>query len=182
MHRSNTITINGDLQTIYRLGAQIENWPSLLPHYRYVDVLWQDGNRMVARMGASRDGLPVSWMCYQERFPDEPRVTFRHIDGFTRGMEVAWTFQQHDDGTVTVRIAHAFRKGWPVLDRFVSAKVVGEFFVAAIAGKTLEQVKLLAEAERAAHRGVDVIRPEDLDALEQLPGARLRQSETGAGI
>jgi ribosome-associated toxin RatA of RatAB toxin-antitoxin module len=168
MHRTNAITIDGDLQTIYALGAEIERWPDLLPHYRFVDVLWQDGDRMVARMGASRDGLPVSWMCYQERIPEEPRITFRHIGGFTRGMQVAWTFEEHGDGLVTVRIAHDFRKGWPVLDRFVSATVVGEWFVSAIAGKTLAQVQLLAEAEREAHRGVDVIRPEQLEQLEQL--------------
>jgi ribosome-associated toxin RatA of RatAB toxin-antitoxin module len=166
LHRTNTIAIDGDLDTIYRLGAEIERWPDLLPHYRFVEVLWRDGNRRVARMGASRDGLPVSWLAYQERFPDEPRITFRHIGGFTRGMQVSWTFEEHD-GLVTVRIAHDFRKGWPVLDRFVSATVVGEWFVSAIAGKTLVQVKLLAEGDREAHRDVDMIRPGDLDELER---------------
>ena len=58
MHRTNSIQIDGDLQNIYKLGSEIENWPNLLPHYRYVDVLWQHENQMVARMAASRDGLP----------------------------------------------------------------------------------------------------------------------------
>jgi ribosome-associated toxin RatA of RatAB toxin-antitoxin module len=163
MRSSIQITIDGDLHTIYTLGAEIENWPNLLPHYRSVDVLWRDENRVVAKMAASRDGLPVSWTCWQERIPDEPRIAFRHIDGFTRGMQVAWTFEEHD-GLVTVRIIHEFRKGWPVqaLDRFVTEKIVGSFFVHAIAGKTLSMVKLLAEADRDAHRGVDVIRAEDV--------------------
>lgn len=163
MHSTISITIDGDLQHIYTIGSQIENWPNLLPHYRYVDVLWRDDNRMVAKMGASRDGIPVSWMCWQERLPDEPRIVFRHIDGFTRGMKVAWTFEQHDD-LVTVSITHDFMKGWPIrrLDQFVSDRVVGDFFVGAIAGKTLAQVKLLAEADRDAHRSVSVTRAEDI--------------------
>jgi hypothetical protein len=52
-----------------------------------------------------------------------------------------------------VRIVHEFRKGWPVLDRFVSERVVGAFFVSAIASRTLSMVKLLAEADQLAHRG-----------------------------
>lgn len=167
MLRTNAIRIDGELGNIYRLGAEIENWPNLLPHYRAVEVLWQDGDRMVAKMAASRDGIPVSWMCYQERFPDEPRITFRHIGGFTRGMNVAWLFDTHDDGTVTVRIRHDFRKGWPImnLDRWVSEKVVGEFFVHAIASRTLEMIKLLAESDRESHAGVSSIYAEDLDTV-----------------
>ncbi|HUG14599.1 MAG TPA: SRPBCC family protein [Thermomicrobiales bacterium] len=162
-----SVTIDGDLEHIYRIGSRIENWPNLLPHYRYVDVLWRDDTRMVARMGASRDGIPVSWMCWQERLPDEPRIAFRHIGGFTRGMQVAWTFEEHA-GLVTVTIHHEFNKGWPLaaLDRFVSDRIVGNFFVGAIAGKTLAQVKLLAEADRDAHRGVEVVRAEDFPARE----------------
>jgi ribosome-associated toxin RatA of RatAB toxin-antitoxin module len=152
VNRAIEIRIDGDLTAIYKLGAEIEQWPNLLPHYRDVRVRWQEGNRCVARMYASRDGIPVSWMCWQERDPATPRITFRHIGGFTRGMVAVWTFDQHDDDTVTARITHEFRKGWPIqsLDRFVTDTIVGEFFTHNIAGKTLGMVKLLAEAERAA--------------------------------
>ena len=161
MHLTNTITIDGELETIYRLGAEIERWPEILPHYRTVDIVRRshDGRRVEAKMAARRGRIPVSWTCRQERDPVEPRITFRHVGGFTRGMDVAWTFEQHDDGLVTVRIDHEFQKGWPILDQFVSEKVVGGFFVSAIAGKTLERVKLLAEREReraARHQAASV--------------------------
>ena len=164
MRRANEITIAGDLMTIYRLGAEIEKWPDLLPHYRSVDLLWQSGNQCVARMKAWRDGIPVSWMCFQERIQSEPKVVFRHIGGFTRGMIATWVFQENPDNTVTVRIIHEFRKGWPVqgFDRFVTDRVVGEFFTHNIAGKTLNMVKVLAEADRDAHSGPMGIRGEDL--------------------
>lgn len=167
MNSTISITIDGDLEHIYTMGAEIENWPNLLPHYRYVKVLWRDEHRMVAKMGASRDGIPVSWMCWQERLPDEPRIVFRHIGGFTRGMKVAWTFETQGD-LVTVSIHHEFSKGLPLkaVDRLVSDRIVGDFFVDAVAGKTLAQVKLLAEADRDAHRGIDLVRAEDLLTAE----------------
>jgi ribosome-associated toxin RatA of RatAB toxin-antitoxin module len=154
MNRSIEIRIDGDLEAIYRLGAEIEHWPRLLPHYRDVRVLWHEGNRCVAKMYASRDGIPVSWMCWQERDPATPKITFRHIGGFTRGMVAVWTFDKHPDDTVTARITHEFRKGWPIqgLDRFVTDRIVGDFFTHSIAGKTLGMVKLLAEADRESWR------------------------------
>jgi hypothetical protein len=68
-------------------------------------------------------------------------------------MQVAWTFEALPGGRVTARITHDFSKGWQpaALDRLVSDKIVGGFFVHAIATRTLEMIKLLAEAERAAH-------------------------------
>jgi ribosome-associated toxin RatA of RatAB toxin-antitoxin module len=155
MRRVNEITIDADVATIYALAADVERWPALLPHYRAVQVLWRedDGRRLVARMAATRSGIPVRWTCWLERDPAEPRLTFRHIGGFTRGMQVAWTFEPLTDGRVTVRITHVFSKGWPgaVLDQVVSDTIVGAFFVHAIASRTLAMVRLLAESEHAVH-------------------------------
>lgn len=146
MQSTNEIVIARDTATIFKLGAEIEHWPELLPHYRAVTILRQEGHRCIAKMAASRDGIPVSWTCYQERDADTPRIRFRHIGGFTKGMQVAWTFDERD-GLTTVRIHHEFDKGWwpPFFDSFVSERIVGHFFVSNIANKTLQQVKLLAE-------------------------------------
>lgn len=160
MHCTNEITIDSDLDTIFKLGAEIERWPRLLPHYRSVKLLRQEGNRCVAHMAASRDGIPVSWTCAQERDAETPRILFHHIGGFTRGMAVAWTFEERDE-QVIVRITHQFQKGWPLqaLDRFVSEKVVGDFFVANIADKTLQSMKLLAERDPVAYEGSGALEP-----------------------
>jgi ribosome-associated toxin RatA of RatAB toxin-antitoxin module len=154
MDRSDEVIIDGDIQTIFKLGSEIEYWPELLPHYRSVTILQERGNRYMAEMKASRSGIPVSWSCLQERDPSIPRIFFRHIGGFTKGMEVFWTFNERDDGTVAVRISHDFRKGWPVdaFDRFVSDTIVGDFFVGNIAGRTLNTIKMIAEDERQRSR------------------------------
>lgn len=160
MYRINRVDIDGELDRIYQLGAEIERWPLILPHYRGADLLWRQDNAVVARMRATRSGIPVSWTCVQQRFPGEPRVTFRHIAGFTAGMEVTWQFTTLADGRVRVEIIHDFSKGWPLVDRFVSDRVVGDFFVANIADKTLARIKVLAEAARQHTSGpVTLVQP-----------------------
>jgi hypothetical protein len=65
---------------------------------------------------------------------------------------------------VAVCITHDFDKGWQpaMLDRFVSDRVVGQFFVSNIANKTLSMVKLLAESERASEE-----QAADIDAARE---------------
>ncbi len=154
MDRRDEVIIDADIQTVFKLGSEIENWPQLLPHYRSVDILKREGNRYMAKMRATRSGIPVSWTCLQERDAAIPRIFFRHIGGFTRGMEVFWTFTQREDGAIVVRISHDFRKGWApeLFDRFVSDTIVGDFFVGNIAGKTLNAIKRIAESAPATAR------------------------------
>ena len=144
MHTENAIIIHADMERIYSLAAAVERWPDLLPHYRRVRILAEDGRRRLLEMAAHRDGIPVSWQAIQECFPDEPRITFRHVRGVTTGMEVAWTFTPGPRG-VAVAIQHWWQPNWPLLGRLVADRLIGRLFVANIAGKTLRQIKRLAE-------------------------------------
>lgn len=137
-----------DPETVFRLAARVERWPDILPHYRSVRVLQtldEHGLRRVVRMAAVRDVIPVQWTAVQEIRPEEKEIAFTHVGGVTRGMDVLWTLTPGSDG-ILVNIWHAFHPPWPVPDRWVHA-VIGGFFVDTIAGRTLHQVKLLAEAE-----------------------------------
>ena len=145
MHTENTIIIRADTEIIYRLAAAVERWPTLLPHYRWVRVLKEDGNRRLVEMAARRDGIPVRWSAEQELFPDVPCITFRHVRGPTKGMEVQWVFAPGPDG-VRVSILHDLRLRWPLIGGLVADRIIGPHFVANIAGKTLRRIKELAEA------------------------------------
>lgn len=149
MKTHNEIWICAPAATVYRLAAEVERWPELLPHYRWVTLLERTGNRRLVEMAASRDGIPVSWHAVQELFPDVPRITFAHVKGVTRGMAVEWSFRQLDGGTL-VRVDHELALRWPVVGAWVAEHVIGPQFVANIAGKTLRRVKQIAEAESAA--------------------------------
>lgn len=128
----------------FRVAADVERWPEILPHYRWVRVLRDDGHERLVEMAARRDAIPVSWRAVQVREPAIPRIRFRHVGGVTKGMEVAWLFEPGPDG-LTVRIVHDFDPPWPVVGGLVADRIIGPLFVANIAGKTLRRIKELAE-------------------------------------
>jgi ribosome-associated toxin RatA of RatAB toxin-antitoxin module len=143
MHVENEVIVRAPLAVVYELAERIERWPQLLPHYRWVRVLSETGPRRLVEMAARRDAIPVRWWAVQERFPDVPRITFRHVRGVTKGMNVEWSFEPSPEG-VRVRIRHDLHLAWPLVGELVG-RLIGELFVSNIAGKTLRRVKALAE-------------------------------------
>ena len=146
MEMTTRIQMRADRDTVFTLAAAVEDWPRILPHYRWVRLLRERGQRRVVEMAASRDGIPVRWTAVQELDLAERRITFRHIRGITRGMEVAWTLTPNDQG-VRVEIWHAFRPRWPLVPDILVSLVVGRFFVEDIASKTLRCIKAVAEEQ-----------------------------------
>ncbi len=146
MQTTNTILMRGDPDRIYALAADIQDWPSLLPHYQYVVVEESGERRKTALMGATRDGFPVKWRCVQELVPEERRILFRHIGGITKGMEVEWTIEPVPEG-VRVTIYHALSYPIPVLGPLFAEYIVGRLFVHNIAGKTLKCIQEKVETE-----------------------------------
>ena len=129
---------------IFDLAADVERWPERLPHYRYVTPLPSaDGERRFA-MGARRGPIPVRWEAIQNPLHDERRIEFVHTGGVTRGMRVAWRFEERGDA-IDVSIEHHLDLDWPIIGPFAAEHVIGPQFVEAIAGRTLRRVKELAK-------------------------------------
>ena len=150
MHTENRIEIHGQVKRIFQAAAQVDKWPDILPHYRWVRVLQRKKRRTIVEMAARRGRIPVSWTAVQEVFPYE-RITYKHIKGFTTGMDVTWSFkpvQEH----VQVVIRHDFSLPWPLVGGFVSRYIVGALFVKPIASKTLKHLKLTVESAPAVSR------------------------------
>jgi len=158
MHTENTVTMRGDLGRIVELASDIERWPDLLPHYRWVTLLEGGGDHKVVEMAARRDRIPVKWRAVQTiaRNGPTPVINYHHVWGVTRGMDVDWTFAPTPDA-VLVTIRHDFRPAWPLIGptpigTLVADRIIGPQFVGYIAGKTLQTIKGIVEAERAAAR------------------------------
>jgi uncharacterized membrane protein len=146
MHTRNTVQIAGPLDEIVQLASDVERWPAILPHYRWVKLLDGGGDRKVVEMAASRDRIPVKWRAVQEISRDGPTpiIHFRHVGGPTKGMVVDWSFDPLPD-YVIVTIRHDFDPPWPVIGDLVADRIIGPHFVAAIAGKTLATIKGIVE-------------------------------------
>ena len=150
MRTVNTIEIIGDPEQIcpriFQLAADIQDWPAVLPHYRYMHVTEHSEHRKTADFGASRDGIPVSWRAVQELFPEDNRITFVHTGGVTKGMWVEWRLEKRKD-RVHVSIDHELNYPVPLLGPLFARYVVGKLFVENIAGKTLRCIKARVETE-----------------------------------
>lgn len=150
MQTENHIEIRGQADIVFELAADVLNWPEILPHYRWVKLIGEDGSKRVVEMAAHRDGIPVKWTAVQKLYPDDRRIVFHHIKGPTTGMDVEWTINEIPGGMVHVRIWHGFTHPWPVVGPFISEYIVGGFFVHNIAGKTLATIKNIAEREASS--------------------------------
>jgi hypothetical protein len=148
MQTETSVDIRGPLSRIVALAADVERWPDLLPHYRWVTLLDGGGDHKVVEMAARRGRIPVRWRAVQEidRTGATPVIAYRHIWGVTRGMDVAWTFTETPDG-VHVVIGHDFCPPWPLVGNFVAERIIGPHFVEAIAGRTLSVIKQTIERE-----------------------------------
>ena len=146
MRTANSVEMAGDLDRIVALAADVERWPVILPHYRWVTLLDGGGDHKTVEMAARRGRIPVKWRAIQEikRDGSAPVIHFRHIGGVTKGMEVAWTFARMPD-VVAVRIDHDFAPPWPVIGQAIADHIIGPHFVHAIAGRTLRTIKAIVE-------------------------------------
>jgi ribosome-associated toxin RatA of RatAB toxin-antitoxin module len=146
MQTANTVTMTADLDRIVALAADVERWPVILPHYRWVTLLAGGGDRKTVEMAARRGRIPVKWQAIQEIDRDGPTpvIRFHHIGGVTKGMDVAWTFAPNGTA-VDVRIEHAFTPPWPLVGPLVANRIIGPHFVEAIASRTLATIKAIIE-------------------------------------
>ena len=158
MQTSDSVLIYGSYERIFALAANVEEWARILPHYRYVTLLKRDSNKKLVRMSAWREFIPVTWSAIETVYPgtdDHPgRITFHHVRGMVRGMDVEWSFRPRQEGEgILVTISHQLdNPPYPVriLGPKLTELVVGRGFIGNIAGKTLRRIKALAESETSA--------------------------------
>ena len=147
MQTGNSIIIQAPRDAIFETAADLEQWPRILPHYRYIRFLRRLQDRCVVEMAAVRSGIPISWT--SEFVVDRERMELRflHLKAFTRGMKVVWTFKETPAG-VLVEIAHNLRFRVPALVS-IAEPIIGGFFIHHVANRTLRCLKAHLEKQFA---------------------------------
>lgn len=141
----NEITIRAPVERVIEYAFDLPRWPEYLPHYRWVTILDQKDDRLTVEMACWRTGIPLRWRSHLWVRPEERRMLFRHIAGPARGMDVEWLLRQEGD-LVHVSIRHDLSLEVPIVKTALGQWVVGEFFVGAVAGRTLAWLKKTVEA------------------------------------
>ena len=145
MHRTNSILMRAPKMIIFDTAANLELWPKILPHYRYIRFLERGPDRNIVVMAARRSGIPISWTSEEIIDRDRLEIRFLHLKAWTKGMHVVWTFSDTPDG-VLVTISHDLRFRIPALSPIVNP-IIGDFFIHNIANKTLRCMKAYVEAK-----------------------------------
>ncbi len=148
----NEIRMAAPAASCFQVAADVERWPEILPHYRWVRFRRRDGfGRGLVEMAARRMfgpiGYPVWWMSEMWAEAEVPIVRYRHVAGVTRGMGVEWRF--HSEGSHTrVEIIHDWPDGanWPLIGGIAANLVIGPVFIHHVAGQTLDGVRKAVEA------------------------------------
>jgi ribosome-associated toxin RatA of RatAB toxin-antitoxin module len=153
------IRIAAPVAACFQAAADVERWPEILPHYRWVTFRRRDGfGRGLVEMAARRAfpalDYPVWWVSEMTVDERRPVVIYRHVDGVTTGMDVEWSFRDGGDGTTHVRIVHAWEEGphWPLpsaLRRAIAGRIIGPVFIHHVASRTLLGIKRAVEGGRS---------------------------------
>ena len=139
MHKGNSIIMHAPKMAIFETAANLELWPKILPHYRYIRYLERGERRNLVVMAATRSGIPVTWTSEQIIDRDKMEVRFHHLKAFTKGMSVVWTFTETPAG-VLVQILHDLQFRIPALAP-IADPIIGRFFIHYVANKTLRCMK-----------------------------------------
>jgi ribosome-associated toxin RatA of RatAB toxin-antitoxin module len=145
MHKTNSIVMQAPKMSIFETAANLELWPKILPHYRYIRYLERSSDRNIVVMAATRSGIPIKWTSEEIIDRNRVEIRFNHLKAFTKGMRVVWTFDETPNG-VLVKIAHELNFRVKILGPLFD-KIIGDFFIHNIANKTLRCMKAYVEAQ-----------------------------------
>jgi ribosome-associated toxin RatA of RatAB toxin-antitoxin module len=139
MHTANSIIIRAPKSAIFETAANLELWPKILPHYRYIRYLERSPDRNLVVMAAVRSGIPISWTSEQIIDRERCEIHFRHLKAWTKGMHVVWKLMETPAG-VLVEIVHDLKFRIPLLAP-IAESIIGKGFIHPVATRTLQCMK-----------------------------------------
>lgn len=150
MQTVDTLHIEAPPDLVFRLASEVERWPEILPHYRWVRMQERrDDGSGIVEMAAWRPFGVLRWPTWwvSEMWVSRARreVRYRHLKGVTTGMDVLWTVESERSGTRATIVHDWDGPEWPVIRKPAALWVIGPVFVHGIASRTLAGIGRAAE-------------------------------------
>jgi uncharacterized membrane protein len=141
MRTVDRLRINAPIERVFRAATDVEQWPALLQHYRWVRMLERRGTGGLVEMAAWRPfgrlKYPTWWVSEMWIDQEAPAVHYRHVRGITTGMDVVWQLRSSTEAT-EVTIVHEWSgPPWPLIGPAAATWVIGPVFIQGIASRTL---------------------------------------------
>lgn len=105
------ITVAAPAAAIYRLIADVENWPRIFPPTIYVDHVERGERHERIRIWATANGEAKTWTSRRTLAPENRRITFRQEVPAppVAAMGGDWIIEPLPDGQSRVRLLHDYR-------------------------------------------------------------------------
>ena len=141
MRTVDRLHMKAPLDLVFRAATDVERWPGILSHYRWVKMLQHQAGGGLVEMAAWRPfgrlRYPTWWVSEMWIDRAAAAVHYRHVRGITAGMDVVWQLERSDGGT-NVSIVHEWvGPPWPLIGAPAAAWIIGPVFISGIASRTL---------------------------------------------
>ncbi|MFJ2435420.1 aromatase/cyclase [Streptomyces anulatus] len=105
------ITVSAPASAVYRLIAEVENWPRIFPPTIHVDRVEHDGARERIRIWATANGEAKHWTSRRTLDPEGLRIDFRQEVSTppVAAMGGAWVVEPLGPDRSRVRLLHDYR-------------------------------------------------------------------------
>jgi hypothetical protein len=155
------VRVHADRQTVFRLLAEIELWPAIIPHVRSARVVRRTGTPRLSHrlivLRATWHGIPIGWRIVETVEPAAGTVILRHLSPLTRGSVTTWTVSQPmagTDGTCSVQLSMTqdVRVALPIVGDLLARRFVGGTMARELGQMILDRIKEIAEGGSLAGR------------------------------
>ena len=137
------------LASVFEAASEVERWPAILSHYRWVRRLEGSLVEMAAWRPFGVFKYPTWWVSEMTLDRAAGEIRYRHVRGITRGMNVVWRMVEVGGGSgggVDVEVVHTWDgPAWPLIGRLAADLVIGPVFIHGIASRTLAGIKRSVE-------------------------------------
>jgi hypothetical protein len=153
MRTVDRIRMRAPLARVLEAAVEVERWPMLLSHYRWVRMLERQGDGGLVEMAAWRPfgrlRYPTWWVSEMRVDRAAAEVHYRHVRGITTGMDVVWRIEPVE-GETNVTIVHQWTgPRWPLIGGAAADWVIGPVFIHGIASRTLAGIRRAVEVAHA---------------------------------
>ncbi len=101
-HVDNSVVINSDLDVVWDVTNDVENWPNLFTEYATAEIIERQGATVRFRLAMHPDENGKVWSWVSERTPDpvRRRVVARRVEpGPFEFMDIEWIYTVEKGGT-----------------------------------------------------------------------------------
>ncbi|MFI2778851.1 aromatase/cyclase [Streptomyces sp. ALB3] len=105
------ITVSAPAAAVYRLIAEVRNWPRIFPPTIYVDHVEENGDEERIRIWATANGEAKNWTSRRTLDPEGLRITFRQEVPAppVAAMGGTWVIEALGESESRVRLLHDYR-------------------------------------------------------------------------